>query len=104
MGSEPNLSLTAFILHAEDPAHYARQPLPVRGILRKLLPARIGNRIKLGLAIVLRRAPCGIDPPTLLQPYQRRIDRPLIQQDFIPAYLLNPPRNAVSVQRTHRRQ
>jgi hypothetical protein len=47
--------------------------------------------------MVVRRAPFRRNPSPLLQPHQRRINRALVQQDLIAAYLLNPPRNPVSM-------
>src|SRR5438445_5284296 len=50
---EASRSLVAtFVLHSENSTHHARQPLPIRCIVRKMLASLFCNRIELGLAVV----------------------------------------------------
>src|SRR5262249_26628963 len=58
--------------------------------------------IKPRLAIVRGSPPLGGNPAALLQSHQRGIDRTLVEQHFVPAHLLNAPRDAVTVERPHR--
>ena len=61
------------------------------GLMRKLTPSRARNGIELRAPIIFRRAPFGGYPAAIPQPHQRRVDRPLIQQQRAAADLLNPP-------------
>src|SRR5258708_1815139 len=88
-------------LYSENSIHHAGKPLPVRGVLNQTFASFFCNGIKFGLAIVGRCSPLGGNPSTLLQPHKRRVDRPLVQQHFVAAHLLNPPGNAVAVERSH---
>src|SRR5207249_11140592 len=83
-----------FFRHGQTSTHHVRPPLPVRRIRRELFAAIFRDAIKLGLTVVGRSSPLGSDPSSLLQPHERRIDRSLIKEDFIPAYLLDASRNA----------
>src|SRR4029077_20566869 len=85
--------------HREYAAHHTGQSLPASGVFRKLLAASFGERIKLGFAVVPRRAPLRGNPGALLQPDQRRVNGSLIQQHSVAADLLDAPGDAVAVQR-----
>src|SRR5260370_968956 len=50
--------------------HHPGNPLPIFSFYRKLLLAPCGYRVKLGLAVVLRRSPLRSDPPLLQQTQQ----------------------------------
>src|SRR5437762_2572646 len=86
----------------QHPADYAGDALPVFRFGRQLAAARFRDRVELRLPVVLRRAPGRGDPPPLLQPQERCVDRPLIELQHVVADLLDPPRDAVAVQRSHR--
>src|SRR5437773_2754266 len=97
--AEANQSfVTSSCLEGEYSGHYRRKPLPVGGVLGQLSAALFRNGIKLGLAIVVRGAPFGRDPPSLLKPHERSINGSLVQQDFIAAHLLAAPGDAVPMQ------
>src|SRR5438128_2436537 len=68
----------------------------------QLLASRAGNRIEPRAAVVLARAPLALDPPFLLQPQERRVDRPLIERERTLSELLDSPRDAVTMPRPHR--
>src|SRR5258708_2455674 len=98
---ERRMSLVVpFVLHGQNPADHASEPLPVRDIRGKLFAPAPGDRIKLRFAIVIRRAPFGGDPAALLQSDQRGVNRALIQKDGVAADLLDAASNAVAVLRT----
>src|SRR5215471_4022464 len=92
-----NSPLTSFALHGENPSHDSCQSLPISRVLQQLLLADLCDRVKLCLAVVVRRAPLGGDPATLLQSHQGSVNRALVQQDLIPAHLFNATRNAISM-------
>src|SRR5712671_4163458 len=66
--------------------------------------AKLLNRIKFRLPVVIRRSPSSRNPAALHQPHQRRVNRPLIDLQSLVANLLNPPRNPITMQRPHPRQ
>src|ERR1700680_5184476 len=82
----------------DDPGH----ALPAFRLRGELLPARARQRVILGLAIVVRDAPLRADPPALLQPQQRRVQRPLVQLQQVLGNLLNALRDTIAVQRPKR--
>src|SRR5579863_10330374 len=99
----PNLGMVGFCLSpslaflggSEEPRDYGGKLLPILSGLRQPLRSPRSDRIKLRLPFVFGDAPLRLDQPSLLQTHQRRVDRPLIQQDSVPADLLDAPRNAV---------
>ena len=91
----------------QKPRHHLRHPFPLRGLLRHPFPPCRGQRIKSGAAPARRHSPFRLDPSPFLQARQRRMDRSLVQPQpaaahLAAAHILDPPRNAVPVQRTHR--
>src|SRR6185436_18434011 len=85
----------------ENPAHDGREPLPVLGFSGELLFPRSGDRVEPGAAVVFGYAPLRPNPAALLKTYQRRVNRPLVQDDAVSADLLNPSRDPVPVERSH---
>ena len=67
----------------QDAADGGGDALPVRGFFRELLAARPGQRVELRAAVVLGVAPRRFDPALLLEPVQRRVERPLIDLEDI---------------------
>jgi hypothetical protein len=63
-------------LHGKDAADDAGEALPVGNVGRELFTAALGDRIKLGFAIVVRDAPFGGDPPALLEADKGSVDGP----------------------------
>src|SRR5579863_4986911 len=94
-------SLTRVGAHRQHAIHHAGKPLPVAGIFSKLPPPVFGDRIELRFAVVAAYAPARLDPAALLQPHQRGVNRSLVQEDLVTAHLLDSPRDAISVLRTH---
>src|SRR5260370_16218665 len=88
--------------HRQDAPDHGRQTLPRFGLPRELCAAAPRNLVIPGPPVVLRRAPRARDPAAVLQPEQRGVDGPLVQHDGVPADLLDAPRDAVSVLRSHR--
>jgi hypothetical protein len=72
------------------------------GCLLQLAPPGGGQRIETGVAVVLGRADARLHPAALLEPQQRRIDRPLVERQRRSRHLLDPLRDAVAVQRPER--
>src|SRR4029453_18137714 len=79
-------------------------PLPVAGFFGELFSAGGGERIELGLAILLRRTPLAGDPPFLLHAEERGVQRALVEVQEISADLFNPSRNPIPVEGTKRLQ
>ena len=66
--------------------------------------ARFRDRVELRVAVVFRLLPRAFDPPFLLEPHERRIERPLIELQRMVGDLLEPRRQRIRVLRPHRRQ
>ena len=62
----------------QQASDHAGDALPVFGFGDELFPARLRNGIELGFAIVLRRAPLGLDPALLHQADEAEIDGALV--------------------------
>jgi len=86
-------------LHCENAADHPGESLPIGHVSGKLFAAALGNRIKLGFAVVVRRAPFGGDPAALLEADKRRVDGALIEKDGVAADLLDAASDAVAVLR-----
>ena len=66
----------------EDAEHRARVPAP-DGVGRlELAAAPIGQAIEPRAPVVLRQAPLGIDPPFVLEPVQRLIQRAVLDVEL----------------------
>src|SRR5205085_6825067 len=83
----------------QKPFDDARRTLPLRFFLLELLAPGACQCVELHAAAALGCAPSGRDPPHLLQPEQRRIQRALVERQLIPADLFDSPRDSISVQR-----
>src|SRR6185437_8004412 len=62
-------------------------------------PARRGEPVVLGPAVVLARPPFALDPALLLEPLQRRIERTLIDVEHAARHLLNARADPPAVHR-----
>ena len=87
-------------LFFQQPAHHGDGARPVVGLGGQLLSAARRDRVKARPPIRLAETPRARDPPFLLEPEQRWIDRPLIERERALGYLLDPPRDPVPVQWT----
>ncbi len=67
----------------------------------ELAAARLGDGVELGLAIVARGAPFGLDPAALFETNEGGVDGALIEKNFVSADLLNAACDAVAVERAH---
>src|SRR5882762_6639289 len=74
-----------------------REPLPVRSLQLQLFPAASGKPVILGLPVIVRIAPLCVDPASLLQPVQCRIQRALLYLQHVLGDLLDAQRNAPAV-------
>src|SRR5512135_2892359 len=83
-------------LHGHHTLHHAGEALPVAGVGSQLAAAGAGDRVELGLAVVIGGAPVRFDPSALLETNERRVDRALVEQDFVAADLLNTAGDAVT--------
>src|SRR3954454_8534449 len=95
------LSLRPQLQQSSDHAGHA---FPVLGFGNQLLTAALRNGVELGLAVVLRCAPFGLNPTLLNKTDQAEIDRPLIHEQRFVAQLLNAAGYAIAVERSHRVQ
>src|SRR5262249_35168563 len=82
--------ITAPSRHVEQQGDRSRECPPCPRLLVELLPAGARQRVELGAAIVLGRAPLRLDPAAPLQPVERRIQRSLLDAKRILRDLLNP--------------
>src|SRR5215468_8509344 len=76
-----------------------REPPPVLGLFSQLFAPGSGQFVILRLPVVFRHAPLGVDPPPLFQPQQRRIERPLVDDERPAGNLLNALGDAPAVHR-----
>src|SRR2546427_2498621 len=93
---EPHRS--CFLQETVDDRHDPRPFLRFGG---QVLAARSGDLVEPGAAIVVARAPRALDEALLLEAEQRWIDGALIEREHAARRLLDPPRDAVAVLRTH---
>src|SRR5262245_54356427 len=82
---------------AKHASHRLRQPQPAieLGLCRTATLAC--QRIELGLAIVLRHLPFGVDESLLFHPVERGIQRPFLDPQYVIRKLPDPRGDAVSV-------
>ena len=92
---------TAFGAHGEDAAHDIGEALPVGGIFGELLTAGAGDGVELGLAIVFRGSPGGVDPSALLKADEGGVDGSLVEEHRVAAGLLDAASDAVAVHLSH---
>src|SRR5215204_3216788 len=85
----------------EQARHHRDRARPYVGFNQQLLLAGARDRVEARAAIVLAHAPLARDPPLLLEPEQRRIDRSLVQRQRAFGNLLDAAGDAVAVQRSH---
>src|SRR5947209_464840 len=85
----------------EQTADHRDRARPALGFRSELFPAGARDRVELGAAVVLARAPLALNPAFLLEPEQRRIDGALIERERSLRDLFDAPRDGVSVQRPH---
>jgi len=94
------MALAPFV-DAKHSADDVGNTAPVLCFSMELLPARLGDGIEAGFAIVVGSAPLGADPPFVEEPDKRGVDRSLIDLQRFLADLLNAARDAVAVERAH---
>src|SRR5262245_39811882 len=66
----------------------------------ELLPSLRGDAVILRAAVVLRDAPLTLDPTPSLEPVQSRVERALLDLQYVVGRLLQPPRDGITVHRT----
>src|SRR5215471_14604705 len=79
-----------------------RQPLPGLQLALELLPALTRQRVELRVAPEIGRFPLGANPALLLQPVERRVQRPLPHRQGVAGQDLNALRDSPPVQRLAR--
>src|SRR5262249_17822228 len=84
------------IEHARD---RAGKTLPLAGFPDELLPARSGEGVEARAPIVLGCAPLPRNPPASLEALQRRVERAVLDQQFIFGGLLDRAHDRVAVLR-----
>src|SRR5580698_6795261 len=73
-------SIDGLLIGSRKKARHCRSyPFPALGLFFDLFLSQAAQRIVFGAAVVLGGSPFRFNPPPLLQPEKRRIDRPLIQ-------------------------
>src|SRR5206468_1934907 len=75
---------------------------PLAGLALELLLAGAREAVELRPAVVVRHAPLGGDVALLLELEERGIERSVVDGEQLPARLLDAPRDAVPMLRTHR--
>src|SRR5690349_9107960 len=78
-----------------------REPPPGLLLGNHLLPPRRRQLVELRPPTLRRRSPLRCHPPTILQPIQRWVERPLIHLQHVTRQLADPLRNPPPVQRRH---
>src|SRR6187401_2268969 len=73
----------------ENATHHRRDPLPVLGLGRELCLSSPSEAVKPCPSVVFRDSPFRANPPSLLKPHQGGVDRSLIENDSVPADLLD---------------
>ena len=87
---------------ASDQVDAGRQPLPLRQLGLDLLPAGPRQRVEPGPAVGLGGAPLRRDPALMLEPVQRRIERPLLDAQQLVGNLLDALGDRPAVHRLER--
>src|SRR5258708_28150366 len=78
--------------------HGCGKAVPTLGLFTQTLPARRSEFVKLGPAIVFRRAPARLEHSLTLQAVQTGIERALFDQQGFAGDLSDTQKNAVSMQ------
>jgi len=92
------------LLHLRQPleaVHDGNRARPVLGFSFHLPASRGRDFVKLGAPVIAGDAPARADPSAVLQPQQRRVQRPLVQVQHAAGDLLNPLRQPETVLRPH---
>src|SRR5262245_50109958 len=76
-------SLALLFRGPQNPRNRAREPVPLAGLNRQLPPAFGGQLVEFGASIVLRGPLFGRDPSAFDEPVQCRIQRPLLDQQYV---------------------
>jgi hypothetical protein len=92
----PFRSLRCPAEHAHD---RAGDTPPFAFLAPELAAAGRGQRVEARAAVVVRRAPFGVDPAARLQALQRRIERSVIDDEYVAGRLLNRTGNGLAVRR-----
>src|SRR5258705_9912378 len=61
--------------------HRGRQPVPTVHFLAEAPLSGGGERVELRAAVVVRRAPLGVEEPLVFEPVERRIEGSLFDQE-----------------------
>src|SRR5262245_5250471 len=86
------------VLHAlEDRLHRARIAAPVGRLLGEPPPSGAGERVVSRAAVVLRRAPFGLDQTLTIQPVQRLVERRVLDRQLSTRSLTDQGRDPVAV-------
>ena len=88
----------------EQFVHQTREPAPSARLFLERPDAGSGDRVVLGVAVVLRLLPRPFDPPLLFEPDQRRIQRALVQLERVIGDLIEARRQPIGMLRAHGRQ
>ena len=86
-------------LRSEHPHDRGGDAPPLAFLANELASALARQRVEPRLAVVLRRSPVRLDELTLFQPLQRRIERPVIDDQDVVGLVLNRARDGLSVLR-----
>jgi len=86
----------------EKLGHQGHRQFPVLGFLANLSPSACRQLVELRLPVVVGNAPSRLDPSSLLQPEERRIQRALIQVEKAFRHLEDPLGESETVLRSHR--
>src|SRR5207249_11500407 len=91
-------------LKTKEALNRRRHTPPILGFPGESSPPGCSNGVKSRLAILLGRSPLGSNPSFLLHSQESRIESALVEPQHVFADLLDPARNAVTVQRSERLQ
>src|SRR5262245_39580965 len=94
--------MTSLLLRgrAEDPPDGRGQRVPLARLDRELLPALRGQPVELGPPVVLGGAVIEVDPATLDQAVEGRVQRSLLHQQDVVRALFDRLRNRMAVRRS----
>jgi hypothetical protein len=75
------------------------EPFPQRGFLLELFLPGLCKGVVLRAAVLLGHAPLRLDPPLIFEALQRRVERPLLDQQDVARQLTDTARDRPAVQR-----